>query len=174
MSVVIRPISSNEPELRDGVSTSTTSWAEHNVGGSVLQEANVALVMQYVATAKADDMIVVPEVLLTDGTHAVVPVELSHWFSCRWRLWGFSLWVLRLLHRSFPSPCLWLCSASVSLSGAALVLDVLLQVEKHVHVSLLSVIESRGNLHAALVWEARERAGGLPSLPLVEPHGEPA
>ena len=104
MSVVVRPISSNEPELRDGVSTSTTSWAEHNVGGSVLQEANVALVMQYVATAKADDMIVVPEVLLTDGTHAVVPVELSHWFSCRRWLWGFSRWVLRLLRRSFHSP----------------------------------------------------------------------
>ena len=133
---------SDEPELGDGVSTSTTSWAEHDVGGSVLQEAYVALAVQDVATAKANDLLSVRELLLADGAHAVVAVELGHSFSSRRWLWGFSWWVLRLLHCSFPSPCLLLCSASLSLGGTTFKLDVLLQVEEHVHVSLLGVVES--------------------------------
>ena len=133
---------SDEPELGDGVSTSTTSWAEHDVCGSVLQEADVALAVQDVATAKANDLLSVRELLLADGAHAVVAVELGHLFSSRRWLWGFSWWVLRLLHCSFPSPCLLLCSASLSLGGTTFKLDVLLQVEEHVHVSLLGVVES--------------------------------
>ena len=78
---------------------------------------------------------------------------------------------LRRLHRNVPSSSLLLCSASLILGGAAFMLDVLLQVEEHVHVSLLCVVESRCDLHAALVWEARKRASGLSPLPLVEPQG---
>ena len=133
---------SDEPELGDGVSTSTTSWAEHDVCGSVLQEADVALAVQDVATAKANDLLSVRELLLADGAHAVVAVELGHLFSSRRWLWGFSWWVLRLLHCSFPSPCLLLCSASLSICGTTFKLNVLLQVEEHVHVSLLGVVES--------------------------------
>ena len=136
---------SDEPELGDGVGTSTTSRAEHDVGGSVLQEADVALAVQDVATAKANDLLSVRELLLADGAHAVVTVELGHLFSSRRWLWGFSWWVLRLLHTiggSCPSPCLLLCSASLSLGGTTFKLNVLLQVEEHVHVSLLGVVES--------------------------------
>ena len=137
-----RPICADEPELGDGVGTSTTSWAEHDVGGGVLQKAYVALAVQDVATAKADDLLSVRELLLADGAHAVVAVELSHWFSSRRRLWVFSWWRLRPLHRSFLSFCLLLCSASLSLGGAAFMLDVLLQVEEHANVPLLGVVES--------------------------------
>ena len=42
---------SDEPELGDGVSTSTTSWAQHDGGVGVLQQADVALAVQDVATA---------------------------------------------------------------------------------------------------------------------------
>ena len=135
----------DEPELGDGVSTSTTSRAEHDVGGGALQKAYVALAVQDVATTKADDLLSVRELLLAYGAHAVVAVELGYLFSSRRWLWGFSWWVLRLLHTiggSCPSPCLLLCSASLSLGGTTFKLDVLLQVEEHVHVSLLGAVES--------------------------------
>ena len=133
---------SDEPELGDGVGTSTTSGAVHDVGGGDLQEAYVALAVQDVATAKANDLLSVRELLLAYDAHAVVAVKLGHLFNSRLWLWGFSWWVLRLLHRSFPSPCLLLCSASLSLDCATFKLNVLLQVKEHVHVSLLGVVES--------------------------------
>ena len=42
---------SDEPELGDGVSTSTTSRAKHDVGGGPLQQLDVALAVQYVPAA---------------------------------------------------------------------------------------------------------------------------
>ena len=93
------------------------------------------------ATAKANDLLSVRELLLADGAHAVVAVELSHLFSSRRRLWGFSRWILRPLHCSFLSSRLLLASASLSLGGAAFLLDVQLQVVELVHVPLLSTIE---------------------------------
>ena len=92
----------------------------------------MALTVQYVTTAKTNDSISVREVLLTDGAHAVVAVELSHWFSRRRRLWGFSRWRLRTRHCRFPSTRLLLVSTSLS-GGLTLVLNVPLQVKEHVH-----------------------------------------
>ena len=41
---------SDEPELGDGVGTSTTGWAQHDGGGGVLQQADVERAVQDVAT----------------------------------------------------------------------------------------------------------------------------
>ena len=130
--------------------------------------------MQYVATAKANDLISVREVLLTNSAHAVVAVELGHWFSSRRRLRGFCRWRLRIRYYRFPSLRLLLVSASLCGKGLTLVLDTTLQVEEHVHAPLLRVVEPRSDLDAALVWRARQWAGGHPPLPLVEPHRESA
>ena len=130
----------------------------------------MALTVQYVTTAKANDLISVREVLLTDGAHAVVAVELGHLFSSRRRLWGCCRWRLRIRHCRFPSSRLLLVSASLCGKGLTLVLDATLQVEEHVHAPLLRVVEPRGDLDAALVWRARQWASGHPPLPPVEPH----
>ena len=130
----------------------------------------MALTVQYVAAAKANDLISVREVLLTDGAHAVVAVELGHWFSSRRRLWGFCRLRLRIQYYRFPSLRLLLVSASLCGKGLTFVFDTTLQIEEHVHAPLLRVVEPRGDLDATLVWRARQWASGHPPLPLVVPH----
>ena len=76
------------------------------------------------------------EVVLTDGTHAVVAIELHHLLRLGW--------LLRLLHWSLRS--LWhpLVGPTLGSSGGyglPLMLDVPLQVVEHVHVALLRVVE---------------------------------
>ena len=72
-----------------------------------------------------NDLAYVREDLLADVAHkvVVVVVRLGHWFS-RLRLWGFSLWRLRLL----------IASASLSL-GASFMLGVARQVGEPVRVA---------------------------------------
>ena len=92
--------------------------------------------MQYVPAAQTYDSISMNEVVLANGTHAVVAVELRH-------LLGLSWW-LRLLHwslRSLWHPLVGPTLGSSSGYGLPLMLDVPLQVEEHVHVALLSVVE---------------------------------
>ena len=72
------------------------------------------------------------EIVLANATHAVVAVELSYRFS-RWRR--------GLLHWSAPSSYLLIVSASLQCSSS-LILDSYLQVVEHVHVTLLSAVES--------------------------------
>ena len=116
------------------------------------------------------------EVLLTNCAHTRVAVEIRHLLSS----WVLSLtigrrWILlRLRHCRLPSLLYKLVNASLCGKSLTLVLDTTLQVEEHVHASLLRVVEPRGDLNAALVWRARQWASGHPPLPLVEPHGMPA
>ena len=74
------------------------------------------------------------EVVLTDGTHAVVAIELHHLLRLGW--------LLRLLHWSLRS--LWhphICPTSCGY-GLPLLLEVTLQVKELVHVALLRVVEA--------------------------------
>ena len=84
--------------------------------------------------AQTYDSISMNEVVLANGTHAVVAVKLRHLLKLCWRL--------RLLHRSLRS--LWhshVCPTSCGY-GLPLLLEVTLQVKELVHVALLRVVEA--------------------------------
>ena len=74
-------VGADEPELRDGVGDSTTGGAAHDAGVGVLQEVDVALPAQDVATPKAYHAIAVHVLLQADGARAVVPVEGHGWLG---------------------------------------------------------------------------------------------
>ena len=90
--------------------------------------------MQYVPAAQTYNSISVNEVVLANGTHAVVAIELRHLLRLRW--------LLRLLHWSLRSVlhshvCPTRCGY-----GLPLLLEVTLQVKELVHVVLLRVVEA--------------------------------
>ena len=74
-------VGADEPELRDGVGNSTTGGAARDAGVGVLQEVDVALVAQDVATSKTNNSIAVHVVPKTNGARAIVAVEGHGWLG---------------------------------------------------------------------------------------------
>ena len=79
------------------------------------------------SATQSNHAVAMHELLLANGAHAVVAVELHRWLLCC-RLRFLSLW-----HR--------LVGSTLGSSRLPLLLDGLLQVVEYVHVALLSVVE---------------------------------